>query len=99
MGIHKERLTPEITRTRCRYLRGQWRRGHLYNIKQVRPKIVNNLPVRKHEVEDLVDTFVRYMADECDLIVCDECGVFTSCWDDAGDRRLCSDCYNEDDNE
>lgn len=97
MGIHKERLTPDITRARCRYLQGQWRRGHLYDIKQVRPKIASSLPVRKHEVEDLVDTFVRYMEVEYSHVVCDECGRFTGCWDDVGDRRLCMDCYNEDD--
>lgn len=98
MGIHRERLTSNITQARCRYLQGQWRRGHIYNIKQVRPKIRDNLPVREHEVEALVDTFVQYMADEYNKIVCDECGDFTGCWNYAGDRRLCTNCWDDEEN-
>ena len=98
MGIHRARLTPNITLARCRYLQGQRRRGNIYNIKQVRPKITDNLPVREHEVENLVDTFVQYMADEYDEIVCDECGDFTGSWDYAGDRRLCMNCLDDEEN-
>ena len=98
MGIHRARLTPNITQARCRYLQGQWRRGHICNIKQVRPKIKDNLPVREHEVEDLVDTFVQYMADEYNEIVCDECGDFTGSWDYAGDSRLCMNCLDDEEN-
>lgn len=95
MGIHRERLTSNITQARCRYLEGQWRRGHIYNIEQVRPKIRDNLPVREHEVEALVDTFVQYMADEYNEIVCDECGDFTDYWNYAGGRRLCTGCLDD----
>ena len=98
MGIHIARLTPNITLARCRYLQGQWRRGNIYNIKQVRPKIADNLPVREHEVEGLVDAFVQYMADNYNEIVCDECGDFTGSWDYAGDRRLCMNCLDVEEN-
>lgn len=92
MGIHKARLTQDITNARCSYLWGQYRRGHLNYIKDVVPVIERALPVRENEVASLKQEFVRYMGEAHDLIVCDECGVFTVDWDYYDDQRLCRCC-------
>ena len=98
MGIHKAVLTAKITRARCEYLWGQYRRDHINYAKDVRPKIKSALPARENEIDDLYRKFVEYIGDVHDMIVCDRCGYITSCWEYGGDdgrERLCTECREE----
>lgn len=94
MGIHKPVLTPRLTKARCEYLYGQWRRGHIYKEKQVIPKAESALPVRKEDLIGLYSAFINYMKDEHDMIVCEDCGCFTSCWDYYDGMQLCDECLS-----
>lgn len=94
MGIHKPVLTPRLTKARCQYLYGQWRRGHIYKEDQVLPKAKSALPVRKEDLLGLYNAFIKYMKDEHDMIVCEDCGCFTTCWDYYDDMQLCDECLS-----
>lgn len=93
--MHKPLLTPAITRGRCEYLYGQWRRGHLDNIKDIKPKIIDALPARPNEIDDLYDEFIRFLRDESDVWACERCGCLTNeCVNDFGDMEVCCDCLD-----
>lgn len=96
--MHKPRLTRAITKARCEYLWGQYRRDRIIYAKDVRPKIRKALPARENEIDDLYHRFIEYIGDEHDMTVCDRCGLITSCWDYGGEDgadRLCIDCREE----
>ena len=88
MGLHKPRLTNEITKRRCRYLYRQYERGHLYNEKDIKPKIMTNLPARENEVDDLKEAFVEYIKEKYDMVICEECHSITSAWEYGEDGRI-----------
>lgn len=92
---HKPRLTPEITQNRCKYLYGQWRRGNIRYRKDIVPKIKSNLAARPNEIDDLEQTFLRYISDEYDLFACSNCGVITDCGEYEGDSMVCYSCYDD----
>lgn len=92
MGIHKAKLTPSITSSRCHYLWGQYRRNHLFKRAHVEPVIRRSLPVREDEIENLKNSFEQFIGECHDMIFCDECGIMTDCYEYDGDRRLCDGC-------
>ena len=97
--MHKARLTTKITLRRCQYLEHQWNRGRLCNVKDIVPKIKTNLPARENEVLPLKNKFIDYMRNERDVIVCERCGLLTSCWDYIGEEQVCMNCYEDGQNE
>ena len=88
------KLTPEITRRRIQYLKGQHRRGNIVFGKDVEKKIRSNLPVREHEVDDLREAFMDVMRND-GYQLCDECGVISRYLEEIGGIRLCSCCEEE----
>jgi formylmethanofuran dehydrogenase subunit E len=93
--MHKPVLTNKITKQRCEYLYGQWTRGHLYKKEQIIPKIRAALPARENEISALEARYISYLRDEHDVILCERCGEFSSCWDYFDDEQVCGTCYDE----
>ena len=91
--MHKARLTTKITKQRCLHLERQWARGRLCYIKDIVPTIKATLPARPDEVASLENKFIDYMHNERDVISCEYCGLFTSCWDYIGDDQVCMNCF------
>lgn len=92
---HRPRLTPSITRNRCEYLYGQWRRGHLRYRKDIVPKIKSNLPARPNEIADLEQTFLDFIRGEYDLFTCSQCGIITDSGEYCEDGMVCYSCYDD----
>lgn len=89
--MHKPRLTPKLTRARCEYLRGQWRREHLNKYDEIADKARKNLPVRENEVRPLVEAFMEFMR-ESDVVACPSCGELTDCIYEHHGEAYCYDC-------
>ena len=92
---HRPRLTPSITRNRCEYLHGQWRRGNIRCREDIVPKIKTNLSARPNEIADLEQAYLDYISSEHDLFVCSNCGVITDSGEYCGDSMVCYSCYDD----